>query len=345
MVTSIDFDAEGVAAKATIRRARVHSKAQLAYDSVSAWVTGEGPLPAAAAAAPGMDEQLRGQDALAQRLRERRRAQGALEFETLQPKAQFDGDDVVNLEQQPQNRARQLIEEFMIATNVAVATYLTEQGRASLQRVVRSPERWEHIREVVSELGETLPPEPDGAALERFLAVQRARDLVRFPDLSLTLIKLMGAGEYEVKRPGSQDAGHFGLAVTDYSHSTAPNRRFPDLVTSRLVKAALASAPSPYSVEALAAIAERCTRPEDAANRVERQIRKSAAAMLLSGRLGELFDGVITGVSRGNTWVRVFRPPAEGLLRDARDARVGRKVRVRLVDTNVDRGFIDFEPA
>ena len=343
MVTSLDFDAEGVAGKATIRRARVLSKAQLAYDSVSAWVTGEGPLPAAAAAAPGMDEQLRSQDALAQRLRERRRDQGALEFQTLQPKAQFDGDDVVNLEQQPQNRARQLIEEFMVATNVAVATYLTEQGRATLQRVVRSPERWARIREVVSELGETLPPEPDGAALQRFLSVQRARDPMRFPDLSLTLIKLMGAGEYEVKRPGAHDTGHFGLAVTDYSHSTAPNRRFPDLVTSRLVKAALVNAPSPYSVEELASIAEHCTRQEDAANKVERQIRKSAAALLLGGRLGETFDGVITGVSHGNTWVRIFRPPAEGLLRGARDARVGRKVRVRLVDTNVDRGFIDFE--
>ena len=212
-------------------------------------------------------------------------------------------------------------------------------------RMVRSPERWARIREVVSELGETLPPEPDGAALQRFLSVQRARDPMRFPDLSLTLIKLMGAGEYEVKRPGAHDTGHFGLAVTDYSHSTAPNRRFPDLVTSRLVKAALVSAPSPYSVEELAAIAEHCTRQEDAANKVERQIRKSAAALLLGGRLGETFDGVITGVSKGNTWVRVFRPPVEGLLRGVRDARVGRKVRVRLVDTNVDRGFIDFEPA
>ncbi len=233
----------------------------------------------------------------------------------------------------------------MVATNGAVARFLEEHGRASIQRVVRSPDRWERIREVVSELGETLPPEPDGASLQRFLVQQRVRDPERFPDLSLTLIKLMGAGEYEVKRPGSRDVGHFGLAVAGYSHSTAPNRRFPDLVTSRLVKATLAGAPSPYSVEELAAIAEHCTRQEDAANKVERQIRKSAAAMLLSGRVGEAFDGVVTGVSKGNTWVRVFRPPVEGMLRGARDQRVGRKVRVRLVGTDVERGFIDFEPA
>ena len=345
LVTSIDYDAQGDARQTTIRRARVHSKAQLAYDSVTAWLVGERALPAAAAAMPTLDQQLRDQDALAQRLRERRRAAGALEFQTLQPTAQFDGDDVVDLAQQPQNRARQLIEEFMIATNGAVARFLDDQGRASLQRVVRSPERWALIRDVVGELGETLPAEPDGAALQRFLSLQRARDPVRFPDLSLTLIKLMGAGEYEVHRPGSRDVGHFGLAVTDYSHSTAPNRRYPDLVTHRLVKAALAGAPAPYSVDELAAIAEHCTRQEDAANKVERQIRKSAAAMLLGGRLGETFDGVITGVSRGNTWVRIFRPPAEGMLRRARDPRVGQKMRVRLADTDVERGFIDFEPA
>ncbi|MEO7774699.1 MAG: RNB domain-containing ribonuclease [Steroidobacteraceae bacterium] len=344
MVTSIDHDAEGVAGKVALRRARVHSKAKLAYDSIAAWLENDAPLPAVAAAVAGLDQQLRNQDALAQRLRERRRELGALEFQTLQPKATFAGDDVANLEQQEQNRARQLIEEFMIATNGAVARFLDDQHRATIQRVVRSPERWTRIRDVVGEYGETLPPESDGAALQRFLAQQRVRDPVRFPDLSLTLIKLMGAGEYEVHRPGSRDVGHFGLAVSGYSHSTAPNRRFPDLVTSRLVKAALAGAASPYAVEELAEIAEHCTRQEDAANKVERQIRKSAAAMLLSGRVGERFDAVVTGVSKGNTWVRIFRPPAEGMLRGARGQRVGKKMRVRLVDTNVERGFIDFEP-
>lgn len=343
MVTSIDFDADGIAGRELIRRARVHSKAKLAYDSVTAWLTDDAPLPAPAAAVPGMDAQLRDQDALAQRLRERRRALGALEFHTIQPKAQFNGDDVVSLDEQPQNRARQLIEEFMIATNGAVARFLEANGRASIQRVVRSPERWMQIRDAVAEYGETLPPEPDGAALQRFLAQQRARDPVRFPDLSLTLIKLMGAGEYEVIRSSAEDVGHFGLAVSDYSHSTAPNRRFPDLVTSRLVKATLAGKPSPYGVDVLTSIAAHCTRQEDAANKVERQVRKSAAAMLLDARIGETFDGVITGVSRGNTWVRIFRPPAEGMLRGATGLRVGRKVRVRLVETNVERGFIDFE--
>jgi exoribonuclease-2 len=345
LVTSIDFDAAGITGREVIRRAHVRNQAKLAYDSVTAWLTGDAPLPAPAAAVPGLDAQLRDQDALGQRLRERRRALGALEFQTIQPKAQFKGDDVVSLDEQPQNRARQLIEEFMIATNGAVARFLEANGRPSIQRVVRSPERWVQIREAVSEYGETLPPEPDGAALQRFLAQQRARDPVRFPDLSLTLIKLMGAGEYEVIRSSAEDVGHFGLAVSDYSHSTAPNRRFPDLVTSRLVKATLAGEPPPYDVDELTAIAAHCTRQEDAANKVERQIRKSAAAMLLGGRIGETFDGVVTGVSKGNTWVRVFRPPAEGMLRGAQGLRVGRKVRVRLVDTNVERGFIDFEPA
>ena len=344
LVTEMDFAPDGTLRHSHISRARVHNHAQLAYDAVSAWIEGEGPLPAAAAAVPGMDEQLRTQDAMAQQLRARRREQGSLEFQTLQPRAEFKGDEVVAIRQQVQNRARQLIEEFMVATNGVVARYLAGQRRASLRRVVRSPERWARIAEVAAERGWTLPPDPDSAALEQFLATERRRDPERFPDLSLTIVKLMGRGEYVVEAPGGPKMGHFGLAVRDYSHSTAPNRRFPDLITGRLVKAALANAAAPYSHTELEMLANHCTRQEDAANKVERQLRKSEAAMLLERRIGDVFDGVVTGVSKGNNWVRVFSPPAEGKLIVGRDraVKVGDKVRVKLLSTNVERGFIDF---
>ena len=344
LVTAMDFAPDGALRHAHITRARVRNQAKLAYDAVAAWLEGHGPLPAAAAAVPGMDQQLRTQDSVAQQLRARRREQGSLEFQTLQPRAEFDGDRVVAIRQQVQNRARQLIEEFMVATNGVVARYLAGQQRASLRRVVRSPERWARIAEVAAERGWELPADPDSAALEQFLAAERRRDPDRFPDLSLTIVKLMGRGEYVVEVPGGPRVGHFGLAVRDYSHSTAPNRRFPDLITGRLVKAALAKAKAPYAHAELERLAVHCTRQEDAANKVERQLRKSEAALLLEQRIGDLFDGVVTGVSKGNNWVRVFSPPAEGKLAVGRGGavKVGDKVRVKLLATNVERGFIDF---
>jgi exoribonuclease-2 len=233
VVTEMLFNMDGSIAASTAYRALVLNRAKLAYDSVAMWLEGQGELPAAARAVPGMDAQLRAQDAVAQKLRTRRREQGALEFETIQPKAVFKGDEVVDLDVQAHNRARQLIEEFMIATNQATAQFLTEKGFASLHRVVRSPERWQRIVDVAKELGEALPPEPDSKALEVFLVRRRQADPLRFPDLSLTIVKLMGAGEYVIDKPGSEGIGHFGLAVHDYAHSTAPNRRFPDLITLR----------------------------------------------------------------------------------------------------------------
>ncbi|MGE3927843.1 MAG: RNB domain-containing ribonuclease, partial [Lautropia sp.] len=345
LVTAIVFDPHGRETHSEIFRARVHNKAQLAYDALSDWIDGNGPLPEAADAVPGLDEQIRLQDRLAQKLRAIRREHGALDFQTFQPKATFDGDRVVAISQQVQNRARQLIEEFMIATNGVAARFLAGKRRASIRRVVRSPERWARIVEVAAEYGEALPPEPDPVALERFLAVQRKRDPLRFPDLSLVIIKLMGAGEYVVETPSGPKLGHFGLAVRDYSHSTAPNRRYPDLLTSRLLKAALDGLPSPYSDAELGILATRCTRQEDAADKVERQLRKSEAAMLLQSRIGELFDGVVTGTGKGNTWLRIFSPPAEGKLITGSTMRVGQKTRVRLVATDFERGYIDFEPA
>ena len=342
MVSDMVFRADGSIASARIYRAWVHNKAKLAYDAVSAWLLGDGPLPDAAAAVPGMDEQLRTQDSVAQQLRARRLEHGALEFQTFQPKAVFEGDTVVDIVQQPQNRARQLIEELMIATNGVVAGYLMREGRPAIRRVVRSPDRWARIVAVAAELHESLPPDPDGPALEAFLRKQRARDPVRFPDLSLTIVKLMGSGEYVVEAPGSDKLGHFGLAVRDYAHSTAPNRRYPDLITQRLVKAALKGQPSPYTIDELSKIAAHCSAQEGAADKVERQLRKSEAAVLLRAHVGEQFSGVVTGNARGNIWVRIFNPPAEGKLAAPNGVPVGQLVEVRLEATSVERGHIDF---
>ena len=342
-VTEMAFAPDGTLLRSHIRRARVRNQAQLAYDAVSAWLECQGPLPEAADRVPGMDDQLRTQDALAQQLRANRREQGALEFQTLQPRAEFEGERVVAIRQQEQNRARQLIEEFMVATNGVTARFLAGKRRAAIRRVVRSPERWARIAEVAAERGWRLPPDPDAHALEQFLAAERRRDPLRFPDLSLVIVKLMGRGEYVVERPGGPVIGHFGLAVRDYSHSTAPNRRYPDLITGRLLKAALAGERPPYSDTELEFLANRCTSQEDAANKVERRLRKSEAAMLLEGQIGKVFDGVVTGQSKGNTWLRIFDPPADGKLLASRELKVGDKVRARLVFTHVEHGFIDFE--
>jgi exoribonuclease-2 len=345
IVTEMLVDAEGAVTHATVHRARVRNHAKLAYDAVAAWISGEGALPEAARAVAGMDEQLRTQDAVAQRLRARRREQGALDFETFQPRAVFEDDRVVEIRQQVQNRARQLIEEFMIATNSCTARFLAQHGGSALRRVVRSPERWLRIVEVAHKYGQALPREPDSRALEGFLARQRKADPLRFPDLSLVIIKLMGSGEYVVEHPHGEPIGHFGLAVRDYMHSTAPNRRYPDLITLRMVKAVLSGARPPYGTAKLEALAAHCTRQEDAAQKVERRLRKSEAALYLQACLGQRFDAIVTGRTESATWVRIFTPPAEGLLLgSALSLDVGQKIRVKLVATNVERGFIDFEP-
>ena len=343
MVTEMVFNPDATLAGSTVYRARVRNQAKLAYDAVSAWLNGTGDLPAAAAAVPGLDALLRTQDALAQQLRARRKGEGALEFESFQPRVVFDGERVANIRLQEQNRARQLIEEVMIATNTCTARYLSSQGVASLRRVVRSPERWLRIVGVAKEYGEVLPDEPNSKALEDFLAKRRRIDPLRFADLSLIIVKLMGRGEYVLEAPGGPPVGHFGLAVTDYTHSTAPNRRFPDLITARLLKAALAHRPPPYSNAELDALAQHCTRQEDAAQKVERQLRKSEAALLLESRIGQIFDAIVTGNAADGVWVRLLNPPAEGkLVRGTNPLKVGDKVRVKLVATNVERGFIDF---
>ena len=343
LVTEMVFNPDATLASASVYRAMVRNKAKLAYDAVSAWIEEGAALPAAAASVPGMDAQLRTQDALAQQLRAIRHAQGSLEFETFQPHAVFEGERVVDIRQQVQNRARQLIEELMIATNGCAARYLASKGGASLRRVVRSPERWLRIVALAGEYGATLPPEPDAKALEAFLIERRKADPLRFPDLSLVIVKLMGRGEYVVEANGVLPIGHFGLALREYTHSTAPNRRFPDLITLRLIKAMLAGMPSPYSNTELHQLAQHCTQREDAAQKVERHMRKSEAALLLESHIGRHFDAIVTGSSSSGVWVRVFAPPAEGkVVSPGTGLRVGGKVKVKLVSTNVERGFIDF---
>jgi exoribonuclease-2 len=343
VVVDMTLQPDGELADSGIYRASVRNRAKLAYNGVGAWLEGSGALPDAAAAVSGMDAQLRTQDAVAQKLRERRHEEGALELETLEPRAVFDGEAVVDLKVERTNRAKQLIEDFMIAANGVTARFLAAKGLPSLRRVVRSPERWQRIVEVAKEYGESLPPEPDSRTLAEFLARRRKADPLRFPDLSLVIVKLMGAGEYVVEHPGAAPIGHFGLAVRDYTHSTAPNRRFPDLITQRLLKAALAIKPPAYDGGELETLAGHCTEKEDDADKVERQVRKSAAALLLEGRIGERFDAIVTGASEKGTWVRILQPPVEGKLVHGFDGlKVGDKLRVKLISTDFENGFIDF---
>jgi exoribonuclease-2 len=299
-------------------------------------------MPPALAAVPGLAENLRLQHAVAQRLRARRREQGALQLETLEVKARFDGGAVSGLVVEPRDRAKELIEDFMIAANGVVARYLAGRRFPVVRRVVREPERWQRIVELADRHGFLLPEEPDAPSLNAFLEEERENDPERYPDLSLAIVKLLGSGEYEATQPGEPIDGHFGLAVTHYAHSTAPNRRYPDLITQRLVTAALAGARSPYSGERLAELAAHCTHQEDQAQKVERRVRKSAAACFLVERIGDEFGGFVTGASPKGTWVRVIEPPVEGrVVEGADELDVGDAVRVRLVDADPERGFID----
>jgi len=324
----------------------VRNHAKLAYRSVAAWLDGAGPMPEPLAAVPGLDDNLKAQDEIAQKLAALRHQRGALSLETIEPKAVFDGEALSDLVRDPRNRAKQIIEDFMIAANGVTASFLDKKGFPSLRRVLRSPERWDRLSELAAGFGVTFPDEPDARALETFLAARRAADPEKFPDLSLSVVKLIGRGEYAVDRPGADPPGHFGLAVRDYTHSTAPNRRFPDLITQRLLKAALAGSPLPYPQKELDALAMHCTRREDDATKVERRVTKSAAALLLTGRIGETFDAIVTGASAKGTWARLTSPPVEGKIESgAAGLDVGDRVRVKLVHTDVDEGFIDLARA
>ncbi len=343
IVIEMVIDQDGMLFSSDLYRAMVRNHAKLAYNSVAAWLEKEGPMPGPIAAVSGLDEQIRIQDRIAQRLRNVRHQRGALSLETIEASPVFDGDRLTDLKVERGNRAKELIEDFMVAANGVTANYLAAKGLPSLRRVLRQPERWQRICELASDLGEQLPLEPDAVALEKFLAKQKKADPLRFPDLSLSVIKLIGKGEYVAELPGESPSGHFGLAVRDYTHSTAPNRRFPDLVTQRLLKAAMAGHPAPYSNDELKELADHCTVMENEAKKVERQVSKSAAALLLESRIGDKFDAVVTGASEKGTWVRILQPPVEGkLVRGFDGLDVGDRVRVELIRTDVERGFIDF---
>jgi len=343
VVIEMIVGADGVVGESAPYHAVVLNRAKLAYDSVAAWLEGSAPAPARVLAVHGLEEQLRLQDRVAQAMKGLRHQHGALSLETLEARAVYDGDVLADLRPEEKNRAKELIEDFMIAANGVTARYLMNKGFPSLRRILRTPARWAKIVELAANFGEHLPPAPSAPALEAFLAKRRQTDPERYPDVSLSVVKLLGSGEYVLELPGQQVEGHFGLAVQDYTHSTAPNRRFPDLITQRLLKAALTARPAPYSNDELLALARHCTEQEDNAEKVERQVRKSAAALLLAPRIGEQFDAIVTGASDKGTWVRILRPTVEGrVVQGFQGLDVGDRVRVRLVHTDVERGFVDF---
>ena len=343
MVVEMTIGQDGSLRDSQIYRARVRNHAKLAYGSVGAWLEGTGAVPEAVGAVTALDENLRVQDRAAQSLRNLRHIQGALSLETIKAKAIFDGDRLRDFGAETKNRATDVIEDFMIAANGVTARYLASRKFPSIRRVVRVPKRWDRIVAIAGEHKFPLPADPDPIALDAFLMKEKAADPLRFPDLSLAVIKLLGAGEYMAELPGDTAPGHFGLAVRDYAHSTAPNRRYPDLITQRLLKAALKGDSWPYSKDDLDTLAKHCTEEEDAADKVERQVDKSAAALLLESRINEQFDALVTGASDKGTWVRLLRVPVEGrVVQGFEGLDIGDRVRVQLISTDVERGFIDF---
>jgi exoribonuclease-2 len=310
---------------------------------VSAWLDGQGPIPAPIAERKELQEQIHLQEAISNAMRQVRHTQGALTLETTQAETVFSDGTLSDLRPACKNRARELVEDQMVAANGVTARFLEVRGFASIRRILQTPKRWDRIVALAASFGERLPDTPDVVALSAFMQHRRAVDPGHYADVSLSIIKMLGSGEYGVDIPGRSVEGHFGLAVRDYTHSTAPNRRFPDLVTQRLLKAAFAGHSSPYSEDELHAIAQHCTEREDDAAKVERQVRKSAAAMLLHSRIGQVFDAIVTGASSKGTWVRINHPVAEGkVVSGEQGMDVGDRVRVKLRAVDVEKGFIDF---
>jgi VacB/RNase II family 3'-5' exoribonuclease len=340
VVVEFTVDSAGHVTASNVYRALVRNKAQLQYNSVGAWLEG-GAMPTKVAASADLQAQLRLQDEVAQKLKNQRFENGALSLQTDELQPLIVNDQVVDMQKQQKNHATELIEDFMIAANGVVARMLEKVS--SLRRIVKQPERWDRIVQLAATHGEKLPPDPDSKALNEVLIRRKAADPDHFADLSLTVIKLLGPGEYVLERPGDPSPGHFGLAVHDYTHSTAPNRRFPDVVTQRLIKAMLAGQPNPYSDSELTAIAANCTTKENAARKVEREMSKRLAAVAMQNRIGATFDAIITGVTPKGTFVRALQPHVDGLLaQGAQGLDVGDKLRVKLIRTDVQHGFIDF---
>jgi exoribonuclease-2 len=346
VVVEMSVSADGAVADAELSLAIVRNCAKLDYDAVSAWLEAQGAAPPAVAASDALAAQLRLHDRAAQSLRRWRHQRGALNVATVQARPVFVDGELADLRADRKNRAKDLIADLMIAVNGATARFLSAHGQPSLRRVLQQPRRWDRLVALAAEHGVGLPAEPDARALDEFLAARRAAEPAAFEDLSLSVVKLLGSGAYAAAPADAPPAGHFGLAVNDYAHSTAPNRRFVDLVTQRLVKAVLARQAAPYSIDALEAIAQHCTVQEDNASTVERRVLKAAAAYLLQGRIGETFDAIVTGVAPKGTFVRIVAPLVEGrVVRGFEGLDVGDAVRVRLRGVDIGQRFIDFERA
>jgi len=344
VVVEMVIDEDGAVQQSDVYCATVFNYAKLQYESLGAWLEGNDSIPLEVRKIEGLDDNIHLQDRIAQKMKDLRYEHGALEFETIEAKPVFDGDALSEMKAELKNRAKSLIEDFMIAVNGATARYLEAKNFPSLRRVVRTPKRWDRIVELASEHGFSLPEKPDSKTLSAYLKFIKQNDPEHFVEMSISVLKLLGSGEYVVEIPGSVSEGHFGLAVKDYTHSTAPNRRYPDLVTQRLLKSAIAGLPVPYSVEELEEIAHHCTVKEDDVRKVERQVEKSAMAMLMKPRIGEVFDAIVTGASPKGTWVRLYHPHAEGkLVSGFNGLKVGNKLKVRLTEIDVEEGFIDFE--
>jgi exoribonuclease-2 len=343
LVIEFTVDATGAVANGKAYRALVRNQAQLAYNAVGAWLEGTAAAPPKVAASDALAAQLKLQDAAAQRMVGSRFQHGALDLETIETRPVMLAGEAVEIVRLKKSRSTALIEEFMVAANGVIARTFEEAGVASIRRIVRTPKRWERIVELAERLGTTLPAEPDSKALNDFLLAQKQRDPDHFPDLSLGVVKLMGPGEYVLVKPNEVAPGHFGLAVQDYTHSTAPNRRFPDVVTQRLLKAWLAKSPQPYSEDDLNAIATRCTLMEDGARKVEREMQKRIAAVVLHARIGQSFRAIVTGVNNYGTFIRTLDPHVEGMLvQGGKGLDVGDRVMVKLISTDPQRGFVDF---
>jgi exoribonuclease-2 len=343
LVIEYAVDEAGTASDGKAYRALVRNQAQLAYNAVGAWLEGRAEAPAKVADNAELAAQLKLQDTAAQRMVGGRFQHGALDLETMETRPVMLADQAVEIKRLEKNRATSLIEEFMVAANGVIARTFQDAGVASIRRIVRTPKRWDRIVELAEKLGTTLPAEPDSKALNDFLLAQKQKDPDHFPDLSLATVKLMGPGEYVLVKPNEVSPGHFGLAVQDYTHSTAPNRRFPDVVTQRLMKAWLAKAAQPYSEGDLSAIAVRCTLMEDGARKVEREMQKRIAAVVLHPRIGQSFQAIVTGVNKYGTFVRTLDPHVDGMLvQGGKGLDVGDKVTVKLVSTDPQQGFIDF---
>jgi exoribonuclease-2 len=344
IVVEYSVDSSGATSDEKAYRTLVRNRAQLAYPGIGAWLDGKAAAPAKVAASSDLAAQLKLQDTAAQRMAGGRYQHGALEFETIETQPVLVTDDVIGIAPIVKNRATSVIEEFMVAANGVVARTFESAGLASIRRIVRVPKRWDRIVELAAQKGTTLPAEPDSKALNDFLIAQNQKDPDHFPDLSLAVIKLMGPGEYVLIKPNAPSPGHFGLAVRDYTHSTAPNRRFPDVVTQRVLKAWLTKSAAPYSEDDLNAIAQRCTEMEDAARKVEREMQKRIAAVVLHPHIGQTYQAIVTGATDHGTFVRILDPHAEGMVvRGGKGLDVGDRVTVKLVNTDPQRGYIDFE--